>query len=481
MKRYLMATLLLFAASLCAGAQELRKSVTWENLRNHPAPLPVIGELIPKPSDLNEPSLWSVGAETMDRDYADFSKFRQYMRETGVGYARLQSGWAKTEKKKGKYDFAWLDEHVNGLLEEGIHPWICLCYGNPVYSDHGDNLNAKLFTDGPIMDGWLRYVHATVARYKDKVTMWEVWNEPDGRANLDSWPLYANLFVRTAKVIREVAPDARIAAFASCSPDRRYIRQGLEEIKRLGGIDLIDYITFHAYWPVTCEVPPALRKLRADVDAYSPRIGLLQGETGCPGQLEYGHAMNSIEWTEYSQVKWDLQQAMNHFAQGIPYSFFTMVDLNYGWMLQSYGLLRCRLTGEPVYRRPKFYGVQHVTSIFTPDLKPCESVRFEGARRYQIEGFGVQRDGKAIGAVLWLGGGRPDSSLERQLVDLNLTGVDSQQLVYVDLITGYVHELKAVAPVPNQRENDAWALRGLPLWDGPVLIIDKKEIQYKER
>ena len=112
---------------LCSGA--LKKSVTWENIKAHPAPLPVLGELVPVASQLDVPSFWSVGSETLDRDFADFEQYKQYMGETGVGYSRLQSGWAKTEKKKGKYDFAWLDAQVDGLLAEGIHPWICLCYG----------------------------------------------------------------------------------------------------------------------------------------------------------------------------------------------------------------------------------------------------------------------------------------------------------------------------------------------------------------
>ena len=223
MKRFCI-ILLTLAICLPASAQKLKKSVTWENIKAHPAPLPVVGELAPVSSDLGKPSFWSVGVETMDRDYALFENFHQYVGRTGVGYGRLQSGWAKTEQKKGKYDFSWFDAHVDGLIAEGVHPWVCLCYGNPIYSEHGHDLNAKLFSDGPIMDAWLRYVKATVKRYKGKVTMWEVWNEPDGRKNLDSYALYANLFVRTAKVIREVDPNAKIAAFGSCSPDREYIR-----------------------------------------------------------------------------------------------------------------------------------------------------------------------------------------------------------------------------------------------------------------
>ena len=132
--RLLYLALLSFAVTpVCA--QKLQKSVTWENIKEHPAPLPVVGRIAPVESRLDAESLWSVGSETLDRDFADFEKYKGYMSETGVGYARLQSGWAKTEQKKGKYDFSWIDAHVDGLIAEGIKPWVCLCYGNPIYSE----------------------------------------------------------------------------------------------------------------------------------------------------------------------------------------------------------------------------------------------------------------------------------------------------------------------------------------------------------
>ena len=465
------------------GARELRESVTWNNLRAHPAPLPLAGELAPVPSSLDKPSLWSVGCETLDRDYAVFDNFKQYVGETGVGYARLQSGWAKTEQKKGKYDFRWLDAQVDGLLEQGVRPWLCLCYGNPVYSKHGHDLNAKLFPDGPVMDAWLSYVKACVARYKGKVALWEVWNEPDGSKNMDSYPLYAHLFVRTARAIREADPDAKIAAFGSCSPDRAYIRQALELIDAEGGIQLIDYITYHAYWPVPELIIPAVRQLRADVDRYNPSIGLIQGETGCPGQLEYGHAMHDIEWNEYSQVKWDLRQMMNHFALGIPYSVFTMVDLNYGWMLQSYGLIRQNLKGVPIYKRPKFYAVRHVTGIFTPELSATDQVTVSAS--CDIVCVGVRKGEKNIGCLLWLGGDIPSGSIDRRLVDVRLGGLSLEDPVYVDLVTGYVHELNGIQdPTLSlwkhpERLEGTTGFRGLPLWDAPVLIINRSAIPLR--
>ena len=46
---------------------------------------------------------------------------------------------------------------------------------------------------------------------------------------------------------------------------------------------------------------PQLRKL---VKSYSGAFDIMQGESGCPSQLEYAHAMPDIKWTEYSQAKW---------------------------------------------------------------------------------------------------------------------------------------------------------------------------------
>lgn len=81
-------------------AQKKPYSVTWQQFNVHTPPLLQIGELATKPADGTGNSRWSVGCETLDRDYADFSKYKQYVGELGVGYARIQSGWAKCEQEK---------------------------------------------------------------------------------------------------------------------------------------------------------------------------------------------------------------------------------------------------------------------------------------------------------------------------------------------------------------------------------------------
>lgn len=74
---------------------------------------------------------WSIGAEAQDRDYSTYSAWRAYLGPLGVKGARLQSGWARTDRGGGVYDYGWLDPVVDDMLAQGVQPWLSLSYGNP--------------------------------------------------------------------------------------------------------------------------------------------------------------------------------------------------------------------------------------------------------------------------------------------------------------------------------------------------------------
>ena len=73
-----------------------------------------------------------LGCETLDRDYADYDAYKEYLAPLGMRYVRLQAGWAKCERQRGVYDFAWLDHIVDDAVSRGLEPWLELSYGNPV-------------------------------------------------------------------------------------------------------------------------------------------------------------------------------------------------------------------------------------------------------------------------------------------------------------------------------------------------------------
>ena len=77
-------------------------------------------------SEINHSKL-GIGFEKLDRDAFDPEKAYDKVAALGVKWVRIQSGWAKTEKEKGVYDFSWLDKVVDNLISRGLKPWICLC------------------------------------------------------------------------------------------------------------------------------------------------------------------------------------------------------------------------------------------------------------------------------------------------------------------------------------------------------------------
>lgn len=470
------------AAFLPAWAQNtpLKPSVTYEKMKANAARLPEIGEIVTEAPDLSKEYWWSVGCETLDRDFADFDKFKDYFVELGIGYARLQSGWAKTEKEKGKYDFAWLDHIVDGLIERGVKPWMCLCYSNPIYNEGSVNLGSAIFTDKETVKAWNKYVEAVAKRYKGKVTMYEVWNEPKFTpANVEPC---ANLYINTAESIRKHDKNVPIAAFGlhGLPKSTDWVRQVFESVKAKGKAHLLDKLTYHTYFPCPESSVAPVKELEETVKAIAPQIQLLQGESGCPSQLEYGHAMHSREWTEYSQVKWNLRHMLTDFSMGIPSSVFTMVDLQYkNYMLQSFGQLRCDLAGAVRYKRPSFYGVRNLASIITKDFQPSDDFTISYSGEERISAVGLSKDGKTVGVFVWFSDEEPNSCLERKEVSISIDGIDLANTVYVDPVLGKVYDLKNCL-YAGDRTKGHTRYHGLPLWDCPVLIINQSYLKMKK-
>ncbi len=477
--RILFACVLAVAAILPARAQ-LRPSVTYEKMKLNAVKLPEVGELVTPAPDLQKQYWWSIGCETLDRDFADFDQFKDYFVELGIGYARLQSGWAKTEKEKGKYDFAWLDHIVDGLIERGVKPWMCLCYSNPIYGEGSINLGSGIFTDKETVKAWNKYVEAVAKRYKGKIWMYEVWNEP--KHTPENVEACANLYINTAESIRKHDKKVPIAAFGlhGLPGSIPWVKQVFESVKAKGKADLLDILTYHTYYPCPEASEAPVRELDATVKAIAPQMRLIQGESGCPSQLEYGHAMANLEWTEYSQVKWNLRHMLTDWSMEIPSSVFTMVDLQYtNYMLQSFGQLRCDLSGKVRYKRPSFYGVRNLAAVITADCKPSKdfTVTYRGEER--LSSLGLSKDGKTVGVFLWFSDQEPSSCLERKEVSIEIDGIDLQNTVYFDPVTGKAYDLKSCL-YKGDRSKGHTRYHNLPLWDSPILIINQAYLNLKK-
>ena len=481
MKRIILA-MLLFAFSVPAFAyvppKRKHPEVAYDKFKLHHTLLPQVGKLDVSSLDRSNRNRWSVGCETLDRDYATFANYKHFLGPLGVGWARLQSGWAKCEQQKGVYNFEWLDEHVDGVIAQGVKPWLSLSYGNPIYSKDGVTLNSSIWTDEATMTAWCNYVRAIVRHYGDRVMMYEVWNEPDGK-KANTPEVVAELLIRTGEIIRKENPKAEILAFGLCKNYMcDYIAEVLQILKKRKKLDVLDRVSFHVYFENPDNATERIKALRKTVKSFDERFDIFQGESGCPSILEFGHALKYKEWSEFKQVKWDLRRFANDFANNVPSSIFTLVDLQYPNMIQSFGLVRMNLLHEPMYKRPSYYGIQHLTSILTDDLHAVE-LKFDAYCNREVRGYGIaNKDNEVIGAMLWYSDFAPTDQLDKDNVSIVLREFDVDKLVYVEPITGYVLDLRPVI-TRGGKEGGNVRISGLPMWDSPIFLMKKSAVNIK--
>jgi hypothetical protein len=225
-------------------------------------------------------------------------------------------------------------------------------------------------------------------------------------------------------------------------------------------------------YPIMAE---PLRKL---VKSYSGSIDIMQGEVGCPAQLEFAHALAKIEWTEYSQAKWNLRRAIGDAVRAIPSNVFTMIDLQYTFMLQSFGMIRSNTLKEAVYRRPSYFAMQNVFGYLDCEAVPLGvemNAAFEITRRADPRDAAERRltcarftrSGRDV-RFYWLSDSRPSNRLEFDRVTLNVPGRVTRP-VWVEMITGRIFEFD---PAAVRHEEGKTVLTDVPVWDSPVMIAE---------
>ncbi len=296
-----------------------------------------IGKLRTYTSKEIENSFMGIGFETLDREMFRPEMCYEPLSRTGVKFARCQTGWMRTEKEKGIYEFSWLDDVVDNLIAIGVKPWFNVSFGNPLYMDDIPNEYAigcvPLYYTEECLEAWKSYVKALAEHFADRVTEFEIWNEPD----LDghwfwyprerSAPDYAELVKLTGGIIRDVVPDARIGANISHIENLKYTAE-LAEILTPGDID---FVTYHLYnrIPESPQFAHCIKEFRAAFLSRGHEVEFWQGETGFPSWCYSPHyIVREGTNSERAQAIWHLRRAFNELSFGAKrYSLFQMADM----------------------------------------------------------------------------------------------------------------------------------------------------------
>ena len=464
-----------------------------------------------------------VGYETLDRDTFDPVPTYAFMANSGAKWARIQSGWNRTERENGVYDFAWLDTIVDGLLGIGMRPWMSLSFGNALHTPvpayeafkkthppeawpqhiRGYVGEAPIYHGEAAIRAWERYVRAIARHFKGRVSHWEIWNEPNtGKGKTASFwgfqggPVYPEMefVVRLFKIAADYTelvrisrtqllaeiPDAQIVAGSitnDCNAPAYVDGLGRDGLGRYA-----DIISFHPYGYVPeFNLASRLNFIKHNIRCEGKELRIWQGECG---RTAGGPPMDgcSMITSEYNQAKFLARRFVSDVALGMEVSsFFNVSDFasyQNGGGEFCYGLI------NRLERRPKlaFDALQSIGYLFdgieaAPDLYVhLRTMSFTSMLRYQIAVAQFRRKGVPLFAFHVPE--HPDIPFEPGQIDLQFyvkeTDVFTRPVV-VDPIRRNVY--KPTCFDKPEGGNGALRIKPFPFTDYPLFLTDLSALQ----
>jgi len=157
--------------------------------------------------------------------------------------------WPYVEQTKGVFNWGNLDAWVNEAQSNGVSfffspekvpPWAATDPGSCAPTYTGSSVIGCTSMVANIQD-WDDYVTALVTRYKGRIQIYELWNEPDSFFTGTMADLVA-LTSHMYKIIRSLDPAAIIL-----SPSPNGLNSTVDNYFAAGGPTGVDGISFHAY------------------------------------------------------------------------------------------------------------------------------------------------------------------------------------------------------------------------------------------
>jgi xylan 1,4-beta-xylosidase len=208
------------------------------------------------------------------------------------------------------YNFAYVDSIYDGLLKDGVRPFVEISFMPKKLAFNPDALHPFWYKPNvsppKSMERWdgliQHFAQHLVDRYGiDEVSQWyfEVWNEP----NIDFWngiprqESYFDLYDHTARDLKSVSPRLRVGGPATAAA--QWVPEFLQHTAE--NHVPVDFVSTHGYADDTVEnmfgtheniamddrVGRATAKIRSEIDrSATPHLPLFWTEWNVPGMME---------------------------------------------------------------------------------------------------------------------------------------------------------------------------------------------------
>lgn len=289
----------------------------------------------------------------------DLEKTVSLMKEAGVGWVRMDFLWQDIEPEEGEFKFDKYDRIVDLLNKNGIHMLGILNYSASWA------VSCKEWNCPPENNAtFVKYAVKVIARYKNKIKHWEVWNEPDSAvywSKQDGLKSYCALLKDVYIAAKKIDPDCKILNGG--------LANGLSRVNSLydnGAKDYFDILNLHLFVNPFHEA--AIKRVTAYPKlAYKVMVRNGDGnkkiwitEIGCPGVKR---GIVTGDWwlgknpTEKQQSIW-LRQVYTELlkdkhVEKVFWAFFRDCADHWGTGVDRFGLVRWGYTKKPAFQAYK--------------------------------------------------------------------------------------------------------------------------------
>lgn len=451
-----------------------------------------IGYLAKKSSSEITASPWGMDFITIGDDIS-VAPLLQRIGESGVKWARVRANWSGVERTaRGVFDWQQLDEIVDGMTRYGIRIFMQTGGTNRLYHEFPKGYSYPPTRVPEALDGYCAYVAKLAERYGDRVTHYEIYNEPNIRNFWRPEPdarEYGLLVQRAGEAVKSAKKDAKIIAGVLAGvgdPQTEFARQFMEYP---GVLDQLDILCYHPYNPhpeLSSERVTAMRKA---LEALKPGLPTMQGECGCPSSGDTIHFRGDAPWGYKVQSKWLLRRLLTDRLDGAMICTY-FLNVEFRGNLQA---------GDPTTRdgyntkgliqhttwapKPAFYTLQNLAATIDDSCAPVEErVEFTVIDPGIFYGIGPHEDrfpclpwhlamrkGSFPLLAYWLPW-RPQEIIRPATVRIAWQGVSWNEPVCLDFISGEVRE---AARNGNDLE--------VPLADYPMLLTELSALEISRK
>jgi len=168
--------------------------------------------------------------------------------KAGATWQRIHIDWSRVEPMPGAFNWGYVDHWIDGAWGRGLRPLGMILYTPEWARAPGTQFSAPPVD--PVL--YARFVTKVVQRYRDRVSDWELWNEPNVPyffGNYDNRAArYTALLKVTYPAVKMVQPNSTVIAAGmsrAWAPEAPPIF--VKDMYALGAKDFFDALAMHPY------------------------------------------------------------------------------------------------------------------------------------------------------------------------------------------------------------------------------------------